>query len=560
MAKTKKSEEELLKDIKSRFCQLENNRNRFIERWTEAQKYVAANVYSWEDLDAIPETPKRYSSAPCNYLAVMQSGLIGYSVSPNIQWFKLSLENFELLSLYGVKDWLEKVEEVMNAEFNRSNFYKQVNSWIGDAGTIGHGVMLIEDDVAQNRLIYTTERSNEIYLDVNSHGEIDTVYRRYLMTVRNAVEFFGLENLDETIREQYKEVNQWNNKIEILFCVMPREDYNPQMKDAKNMPYAAIYVDRSHNKIIKESGFKEMPYSVFEWEQIPGLAYSNSPAINALPDIKFLNIATKTSEEIAQTSAEPPMKASQEVREINILPRGMTYLPNPNSILEPVKTGENYPITLQVTQQIEQRVRDWFNVDFFLMLQQKEGKMTATEVMELQGEKSAVLSNLIVNLNSALSKIIERSFNLLMDAGRLPLPPETLQGVKASMKIDFMGPLAVAQKKYHTAGGITNALQLAGGIMQLFPNSGDFVDADELMKRALEGQGMPQAVIREDDDVKKLREDRLKAQQAAEQEAKEQAMLQSVMQNANKLGEMPQQGSVMQQLNEQLKGGMNYGA
>lgn len=560
MAKIKKTDEELLKDIQSRFCQLEGNRNRFIDRWTEAQKYVAANVYSWEDLDAIPETPKRYSSAPCNYLAVMQSGLIGYSVSPNIQWFKLSLENFELLSLYGVKDWLEKVEEVMNAEFNRSNFYKQVNSWIGDAGTIGHGVMLIEDDVAQNRLIYTTERSNEIYLDVNSHGEIDTVFRRYLMTVRNAVEFFGLENLDETIRDQYKEVNQWNNKIEILFCVMPREDYNPQMQDAKNMPYAAIYVDKSHNKIIKESGFKEMPYSVFEWEQIPGLAYSNSPAINALPDIKFLNIATKTSEEIAQTSAEPPMKASQEVREINILPRGMTYLPNPNSILEPVKTGENYPITLQVTQQIEQRVRDWFNVDFFLMLQQKEGKMTATEVMELQGEKSAVLSNLIVNLNSALSKIIERSFNLLMDAGRLPLPPETLQGVKASMKIDFMGPLAVAQKKYHTAGGIANALQLAGGIMQMFPNSGDFVDADELMKRALEGQGMPQAVIREDDDVKKLREDRLKAQQAAEQEAKEQAMLQSVMQNANKLGEMPQQGSVMQQLNEQLKGGMNYGA
>lgn len=558
MAKTKKSEEELLKDIFSRFSQLETNRNRFIDRWTEAQRYVAPNVYSWDDLDAIPEIPKRYSSAPCNYLATMQSGIVGYSISPNIQWFKLSLENPELIKLYGVKDWLEQVEDVMNAEFNRSNLYKQANTWIGEAGTIGHGVMLIEDDIGNGTLLFTTQRANEIYLDTNSKGEIDTVYRRYLMTVRNCVEFFGLENLDETIQDQYKEVSQWNNKIEILFCVFPREDYNANLHDAKNMPYAAIYIDKSHNKIIKESGFNEMPYSIFEWEQIPGLAYSNSPAINALPDIKFLNIATKTSEEIAQTSAEPPMKASQEVREINILPRGMTYLPNATSILEPVKTGENYPITLQVTQQIEQRVKDWFNVDFFLMLQQRQGKMTATEVMELQGEKSAVLANLIVNLNSALSKIIERSFNLLINAGRLPTPPETLRGTNTAMKIDFMGPLAVAQKKYHTAGGIASALQLAGGVMQMFPNAGDFIDADELIKRAMEGQGMPQAVIREDDDVNKIREDRIKAQQAAQQQAEQQQMLQTVMQNANKLGELPEQGSVMQQLNEQLRGGMNY--
>lgn len=558
MAKTKKTEDELLKDIFSRFSQLEYNRNRFKDRWEEAQRYVAPTVYNWEDLDAIPEIPKRYSSAPCNYLATLQSGLVGYSISPNIQWFKLSLENPELLSLYGVKDWLEKVEEVMNAEFNRSNLYKQASPWINNAATIGHGVMLIEDNVKDGTLLFTTQRCNEIYLDVNSKGEIDTVFRKFLMTVRNAVEFFGLDKLDDTVKAQYEEVSQWNNKIEILFCVMPREDYNPNMPDSKNMPYAAIYIDKSHNKLIEESGFTEMPYSIFEWDQIPGLAYSNSPAINALPDIKFLNIATKTSEEIAQTSAEPPMKASQEIREINILPRGMTYLPNANSILEPVKTGENYPITIQITQQIEQRVKDWFNVDFFLMLQQKQGKMTATEVMELQGEKSAVLSNLIVNLNSALSKIIERSFNLLMNAGRLPQPPQTLAGTNTAMKIDFMGPLAVAQKKYHTAGGIASAMQLAGGIMQLFPNSGDFIDADELVKRAMEGQGMPQAVIREDDDVQKLREQRVKAEQQAQAQAQQQQMLQSVMQNANKLGEMPEQGSVMQQLNEQLKGGMSY--
>ena len=561
MAKTKVSDDELLKDIFSRYSQLEENRNKFKDRWQQAQRYVAPTVYNWDSLDDIPEIPKRYSSAPCNYLATLQSGLVGYSISPNIQWFKLSLENNELLKLYGVKDWLESVEDVMNAEFNRSNLYKQASPWIMDAATIGHGVMLIEDDLANATLLFTTQRCNEIFLDVNAKGEIDTVFRRYLMTVRNAVEFFGLKNLDESIQDMYNDVSRWNTKIEILFCVMPRDDYDYSKKDALNKPYAAIYIDKSHNKIISESGFDEMPYSIFEWDNIPGLAYSNSPAMNALPDIQFLNIATKTSEEIAQRSAEPSLKASQDVREINILPSGVTYLPNQNSVLETLRTGENYPITLQITQQIEQRVKDWFNVDFFLMLQQKQGKMTATEVMELQGEKSAVLSNLIVNLNNALAKIIERSFNLLMAHGRLPSPPETLRGTNTTMKIDFMGPLSVAQKKYHTAGGLASALQLAANVMQLFPNSGDYIDADELVKRAMEGQGMPQAVIREEDDVQKIREMRAQAQQQAQAQAQQQEMLGQIIQNAGQLGETPKQGSMLDQLNEQLRGGMTgYGA
>ena len=98
---------------------------------------------------------------------------------------------------------------------------------------------------------------------------------------------------------------------------------------------------------------------------------------------------------------------------------------------------------------------------------------------------------------------------------------------------------------------------IVGPILNLFPNAGDFIDGDELMKSAMEGQGMPQNIIREDDDVKKIREDRAKTQ--AEQQAQQQrlAMTQSLMQNANKMNEAPQEGSLLQGINEQLKGGTN---
>jgi hypothetical protein len=554
------TEEEKVKEIKSRMSQLEQNRSRFIDRWTEAQKYVAPVVYDWHNLDSIPEIPSRYTSAPCNYLDILVSGLVGYSASPNIQWYKLMLENSSQMDEYGVKDWLEETEEVMNAEFNRSNFYTQIKNIIQSAAVIGHGIMLCDEDLAENKLRFSAIKANEIFLDADESGKIDTIFRKYLMTLRNAVEFFGIENLDQNLQEDYKDSAKWNNKVEILFAVFPRKEYNEDIKDSLNKPFAAIYVDLKHNKIIKESGYDENPYAVFEWDQIPGLAYSNSPAICALPDIKELNIAKKTSMEICQTSAEPPMRISSSIRNVSLVPRGFTFINTPDEIIEPIRTGENYPITLSEVEGMKQAVKDWFNVDFFLMLQQKQGRMTATEVQELQGEKSAVLSNLVISLNETLTQVIQRSFNLLVKQDKIPPLPISLEGQAAAMKIDFIGPLSMAQKKYHTLGGIQQALALVGPIMQMFPNSGDYIDPDVLMKRALEGQGMPQAVIREDEDVKKLREARAQAQMEAQQQAQQQQMMQSMMQNADKLGKTPEAGSALADIDSQMAGAMEQNA
>ena len=91
----------------------------------------------------------------------------------------------------------------------------------------------------------------------------------------------------------------------------------------------------------------------------------------------------------------------------------------------------------------------------------------------------------------------------------------------------------------------------------MFPNAGDYIDGDELMKSTMDGMKMPQNVIREEDDVKKIREERIKAEQEAAAKQQQMAMAQSLMQNANKLGQAAQEGSIMDQINKQLNGGAN---
>lgn len=551
-----KDQEQLYKELYSRFLQLQTERQKFQDRWTEAQEYCDRVVLSWDELRAIPEKPKRYSSLPCNYLNILVNGLIGYSISPNIVWFKLAASSSKLQEAYGVKKWLSAVEDIMLAKFNASNLYQAAAKMVWDAAVIGHGILQINEDVSSGRLRFTKIPANEAYLDINEFNEVDTVFRRYYLTIKNAVNFFGEDKLDEDYREAYKEIEHWNDTVEIIQAVMPRKDFNPEFKNAKNKPIAVYWLDPRHNKIIDESGYDTFPFAIFEWDMLPDFAYSTSPAQNAMPDIKGLNIAKKTSWQIAQTSAEPPMKVSEDIRQVNITPRGFTYVSSADQTIEPIRTGENYPITLEVLADMKQDIKDWFNVDFFLMLQSKQGKMTATEVMELQGEKAATLATLIVNLNDALFKIIEQSFSVLLKAGAFPQMPLALQR-NGSLKIDFMGPLAQAQKKYHTMGGIVQATQVASGIMQMFPNSGDFIDGDELMRSALEGQGMPANVIREEDDVKKIRTQRLEMQQAQQQQQQQVAMAQSLMQNANKLNEPVQENSLMAGIGEQMAGALN---
>lgn len=549
--------EELIKSLETRWQQLKDNRAKFEGNWTEAQTYADNVVMNWGKPGEVPSRPKRFTSKPFQYNKTLVAGILGYAVSPSLVWFKLGMENTELLKEYGVKDWLEQCESELLAMFNRSNFYREMNPTVKDATCPGHGVIFIEEDIENARLRYTHFPINELFLDVNAYGEIDTCYRWYADTLRNIVDFFGEENVSDEMRRQIKEPSHWNDSHEILMCVYPRENYNPEFKDAKNMPYACIYMDLKGRHILKESGYREFPFAVFEWERYSGFAYGSSPAQDALPDIKALNIIKKSSLQIAQTSAEPPMMASQEMHDIDLSPRGITYLPTKDSRLEPVRTGENYPITLQELANYEQAVKDWFYVDYFLALQEKQGQMTATEVMELQGEKAATLSTFIVSLNEFLSNIIQRSFNLLMRAQMLPPPPMALMQQQSILKIDFTGPLAQNQKKYHQMGGTVQALNAIGPIMQMFPNAGDFLDGDELMKSTMEGMGMPQNIIREDDDVKKIREERIKAQQEAAAQQQQMAMAQTLMQNANKMGEAAQDGSMLSEINKKLAGGMD---
>jgi len=553
-----KDKREFVQEIKNQLEYLKTERAKREEDWKEVQKYVAPSAFNWDNPgDKTPKRTKRFTGKPTNYLKTLRSGIIGYSISPNIAWQKIGLENFDISSGYGVKDWLENVEKTLYSEFNRSNLYPQASKFVENAALFGFSVMLIDEQLADNKVRYLNLNINELFLDVNEYDEVDTVYRRYVMTLKNAAAFFGEENLHSTRREDLKDKNKWNSDVTIIHAVYKRQEFDKDNKSAKNMPYASLYIDENQDWLIEESGYQDFPFAVFIWDRINGTAYGDSPAIQSLDDVKMLNIANESRLKIAQYAAEPSLNVPNVMKEdVNVVPGGFNYYASPNEIISPINTGQNYPISVDIQKEMENNVKDWFHVDFFLaLMNERPSNVTATYVMELQGEKAAVLSDLVVNLNAALSKIIQRSFDILWRQRKLPPPPEALSGSPAMLKVDFMGPLAQAQKKFHESSGIGQGIGLIGAVARMSPEALDVIDFDQTLKSGLEGMGFPQNAIREDKDIEALRQQRAEAQAQMQQQAMAMQQQEQIAKNYDKLNEPVKQGSAIDEMNKQIQGG-----
>jgi hypothetical protein len=549
---------EKIEDLKNRFERLRQERARLEGDWKEVQQLVAPSVYNWDNpLDKLPKRPNRYTTRPTHFLKTLVSGITGYSISPNIVWQKLGLEDSNLLDRYGVKDWLELVERLLYGEFKRSNLYQQVGKLVEYAATYGHGVMLIDEHRSDGRLRFMTVKISEAYLDTNEYDEVDTVFRYFSMTLRNMASFFGEDNLSESRKQDLQDKAKWNTEVTVLHAVYPRQEFDKDALGAKGKPWASVFLDEAQDHVLEESGYDEFPYAVFIWDRIVGTAYGECPAIHSLKDIILLNKIDESRIKIAQMSADPPYNVPDSMRGYeNVVPHGYNYYTEAGQVVTPVAVGANYPISLDINKAIEDRVKDWFHVDFFLMLQHEGGKaMTATEVMELQGEKAAVLSDLVVALNSALQQIIRRSFNILLRKRMIPSPPEALMGSGTRLKVDFTGPLAQAQKKYHEAGGIAQGLQIAGAVAQIAPGALDVINFDQLLKTGLEGAGVSQLVINEDEDIEKMRQARAEAQEREKQEALAMEQQKNVLGNFGKLNEPVKPGSAIEEMGMQAAGG-----
>jgi hypothetical protein len=512
---------ELQKFVSGRQKQLESQRVIWEQEW---QSVAELCIPIREDIYGTAQSGSRQGSKIYDGTAVgaaqlFADGMHGYNISPALQWFKLQMSKSEISDMPEVREWLQDVESRLYSALTRSNFYDASWMYLYDGGTIGTASMYMEEDISTGRISFESIHPGECYIAEDRYGNIDIYHRKRKLTARQAIQMFGENGCPDAV------------KI-FIHAVFPREERDDRKADAKNKKYASVWLQGQH--VCKESGYAEFPYSVWRYSKSGKEAYGRSPAMLALADIKGLNLIAKSMLAAAQLAVEPPLNVPAELRgKVQMRPRGMNYYDSDKRVISPIQLGTQYPIGIDREQNKQKIIENHFHVDFFLMLARSEGSMTATEVMERQGEKAAVLGAATGRLNSeGLDKIIDRVFNIELEAGRLPQPPDILLEMGGEpIEVVYMGPLAQAQRRLFKTAGIRQGLETALPFMQAFPEAAVKIDAIKTMEELLEASGFPQKCMRTDEMIKQIND--AKAEQA--QQMQQQEQMAQVLQGAESL-------------------------
>lgn len=503
----------IAEDIVKRVNQLDSERQNYASFWQDVAKYVIPR----KAYITRTRTPGAkydydvYDSTAMQANIVLAAGLHSYLTNPNSKWFSLRIQDEQVNENAEVKTWLADTEDRMYNLLNSSNFNQQIHELYLDLGTFGVACMYEEEDPIDSVRFYSRDIA-EIYLCENEKEKIDTVYRKFKMTARQAYEKWG--DLAGEVVKKAMEKEEYDKKIDFVHCVEPRYQRDTTKDDATNMLFQSTYIESSKKHLISQSGYREFPYFTPRFNKNSGEVYGSSPAMVLYSDIKMLNEMVKVMIRSAQKQVDPPLVLPHDgyLLPIKYGPAALNFRlkGSADDKIEPLATGANISIGLEIIQEWQAIVKKGYFVDLFLLLADPARKdMTATEVMQRVEEKMLILAPVLGRLmNEFLDPLINRTFAILWRNGKLLPPPASLQGMP--YQIEYISPLARAQK-LDQMKSINNFLALISQIAIVKPDVVDNMSEDVIVKDVQELYGVNPKYIRSEDEVAAIRQARAEA-------------------------------------------------
>jgi hypothetical protein len=429
------------------------------------------------------------------------AGIYGMMTNPANRWFALKLADEDLNGYDPVRDWLYEAETRLLDSFGpqASRFYAVLPGLFADLACFGTAVFYSGEIPGTGRFNDTVRALPECHIAENAHGEIDTVFRRFTLTPRQALEMFG-----EAVSARVRKAAEANavERVAFLHAVFPQPD--PAQATAR--PFASVYVEEDHATVVGQGSYFEMPYQVPRWTQAAGEAYGRGIGDQVLPDVRLLVRMEETVLRSAELMADPPMAVPDKglSRGAHTRPGGITYgaLDHEGQLrIKPIYTGANPSMALELIAERRQAVRDAFQLS--LMQMSSGPNMTATEFMARHEEKLRLLGPNLGRIQSEfLSPLIRRRFGLLLRAGRLPEPPREMRG--QDLKVEYVSPLARAQMASE-AQAVSRLYDSIGPVSAVSPTVIDNIDHDEAVQVMGRGWAVPARIMRGADQVRDMR-------------------------------------------------------
>ncbi len=519
---------------------MRNNRYSWWTHWRECADYFLPRRYKWL---ITPNQQNRGS--PINqhiidstgYLCAqnLASGLMSGKISPIQPWFSLAAGYIDSAETTPAGLWLAQVERILRAVFAESNFYPSIAQYLMDLVVFGTASLLIYQDF-EDVICCRNPCAGETYVDIDGRYRPTILALEYVMTIRQVVDEFGLENVSPSVRQAFLLPNGAGLTREIIIAqlIEPNTD-GRKFGIPPHLTFRECFWEwggsaspqnnsTQSTGFLRKTGYHEQPNITARWYLTSNDPYGRSPAMDALGDQKQLQLESRRKAQAIDKMVNPPLVADIQLKNkpASLLPGGMTYVtgfaasgrPGIASVYQ-----SQFPVD-HVTKDLEE-IRERLKFTFFNHLFQPisqfetRSNVTAVEIQQRRAESLIMLGPVFERLdNECLRPIIERVFAIAKRAGILPPPPPEIAG--ADISIRFVSMLKLAQDSTD-AVAIQEVLSLAGNLAGVDPSIMDNIDTDFALDRYSQLKGNDPRMIRDPDAVAKIRADRQQQQQMAQQ-------------------------------------------
>lgn len=558
--------DDLAVSVLARWSKLDQDRNYWLSMWQSIADLVMPRKSYILNTTVTPNTDKEtrlFDSTAVRANMVLSAGCMSYITPSNSRWFSLeapeAVEDGD-----GVPEYFSEVTEVILSALANSNFHTAIHELYLDRGCFGTGVLFVEPG-ENTPLNFKTFDVGSFAVSENHEGYVDTLFRKYEMSVRNLVENFGIENVSDLTRTKYNEENarSWDQKVEVIHAIYPRQESKRDKAklDGPNKPIASCYIEVAAKHVLRESGYDEQPFfctRYLKWQQSP---YGWSPSWVALPDARQLNFLQKQMDALAELAAFPRMLVPDSHEgSLDLRAGGITYFnsTDPAAIPREWMTQGRYDVGEARIKEKQRHIEEAFSVPLFQMFSQEEQgqPISATEVRAREAERLMAFSPTFSRLTTELlTPLLQRVYGLLARNGAFPQPPEALiqQDAKGELflpepKVVFNSRIALAVKAMENTA-VDRTMQRAMSLVQVTqdPSVLDNFDTDKMARETSLNDGIDAEFLRPVEQVAQMRQQRAQAQQQqaemqAQQHAAEVAAKVGGIKGDSVMGQMAQQG------------------
>lgn len=453
---------------------------------------------------------------------ILAAGLANYLTPEASKWVYLEHSNPALRDNKEVKEWFQDVSSEVLLTLSRSNFYNQMPIFYKASGVYGTAGLFCEKDKNDGVRFYNVP-IDKLYLTEDARERPNEFYLKFEYTAEQAISRFG-DKCSQEIKDCYASGRNEDKKFEFICFIGNRLERNPDKIDKLNMPIRMVWIDAKTKAKMDETGFNSMPCVAHRFYKQPQIVYGYSPAMKALPYVQVVNTMADTIIRASMKSSDPAIAIPDDAflgapnfnpRQINYYQRGRL---SPKDDIFPLGNFGNINIGLAEIEYYQNQIKKLMFVDAFQAFAELTKQMTVPEVMERVSEKMTLLGPAVGRyMNDVLQPLIEKVVFILWESNMLPKMPDVMLE-DPRFEVKFVGRLVQTQRQSEM-NNLINALSITGQIAAMNPEALDKINTDEAVNEIFDISGVPQKILRDDNELEQIRQARAQAQAQMQQMA-----------------------------------------